>query len=103
MHAFLLSGLASLAFAALATIVWHYRRKRCGWPSRRQDYTWVFLHAGVVYVVACILVEHHVYKVPFDTLLANGYGDQQVNVAFAAAIFESLRALLNMWTGEDVL
>jgi hypothetical protein len=48
-------------------------------------------------------VQHFVFEVPYDKLLAKGYGEQQVNVAFAGAVWESLRSLLLMWTGKEIL
>jgi hypothetical protein len=103
MHPLFSSGLAALLAAFLVTVAWHYRRQRRGWPSRRQDYAWVLLHAGVAYVVICFLVSHFVFEVPYDKILAKGYGEQQVNIAFAGAVWESLRSIAHMWTGKEVV
>jgi drug/metabolite transporter (DMT)-like permease len=103
MHPLFSSGLAALSVAVLVVIAWHFRRRQRGWPSRRQDYAWVLLHAGIAYMITCFLVQHFIFEVPYDKLLAKGYGEQQVNIAFAGAVWESLRSLLLMWTGKEVL
>jgi hypothetical protein len=97
----MLSGLASLVVGIACVVCWHFRRARMGWPRRKPDYVWAFLHGGIVYVMAALLVVHHYEKIPYSEALANGFGDTQVNVAFIGAMFEAAWALWDLWNGND--
>jgi hypothetical protein len=100
MRAILLSGLMSLAVAIFTVIGWHFRRKHRGWPRRKPDYVWVFIHGGIIYVMAALLVEHNLNGTPYSDILSHGFGEAQVNVAFIGAIYEAGWTLWDMWNGD---
>src|ERR1051325_10262497 len=97
--AFILSGWASLIFAILVTIAWHFRRTKLGLDRRQQDYLWAFLHGGIIYVMGALILVHNVDHVPFADILKKGFGETQVNIAFLGALFEALWGLWDMWLG----
>jgi hypothetical protein len=99
---FLLSGWLSLLFAIIVAVGWHIRRTRRGWDRRQQDYLWAFLHGGIIYVMAAIIIVHNVENTSFADILKKGFGETQVNIAFLGALFEAVWGLWEMWLGNSV-
>lgn len=90
----------SLVAAFLTAFIWHWRRKKKEWARRRQDYVWAFLHGGIAYVMAALLISHHWAHMPYAKILSDGFGDPQVNIAFVATLFEAFWALWDLWEGN---
>ncbi len=93
--------LAPLITAVFTAYFWHKRRKSLGLPVRKLDYTRAFIDGGVLYVLAVILMFHQGLRTSYSDLLSQGFGDEQLTVAFVAAFFEALFSLLAIFSGED--
>src|SRR5437764_6331212 len=101
--AWLLSGVASLLAGCAAVGLWHWRRKSQNWPRRKPDYVWAFIHGGILYVMAALIIGHNWADLSYSELLENGFGDTQVNIAFIGALFEAMWALWDMWSGNELM
>lgn len=102
MREILLSSAASLAFATLVLIIWHFRCRRRRWVKKKADYVWAFIDGGITYVMAALLIEHNLNGSSYSQILAHGFGEPQVNVAFIGALFEATWALWDMWNGNGL-
>lgn len=95
----LLTGLGPLIVASLSVGVWHWRRKKQNYPRRKPDYVWAFIDGGIAYVMSVLLIVHYWSGETYSQELVNGFGDTQVTIAFASALFESIWAFVDMWNG----
>jgi hypothetical protein len=98
----LLSGLGPLIAASLAVAVWHRRRENQNYPRRKPDYVWAFINGGITYVMLALLIVHYATSLTYSQELASGFGDNQVTVAFIAALFEAVWAYCDMWNGVGI-
>lgn len=92
-----------LAFAFLVVLAWDFRCKRKRWRRRKIEYVWAFVDGGISYVMAAIVIAHNGYDMKFSDILATGFGDTQVNLAFIGALFEAIWSLWDMWNGDGVM
>lgn len=99
----ILNGVASFIAALIVMLLWSYRCKKKRWPSHKRDYVWAFVHGGVAYVMATLLIFHYITGMSFSELLQNGFGEIQVSIAFCSALFESGWTLVDMWNGRELL
>jgi hypothetical protein len=101
MHAIFFSGLTSVVVASLIVGIWHVRRSHRKWDFRKSDYAMVFLQGGVAYVMAVFLIEHFAYGTQYvDILMKRDFGGQQITVAFFGALWEAMKSIWDLWSGD---
>lgn len=101
MPTFFFTGPASVVFAAIIVVIWHFRRDHRNWAFRKSDYAWVFLQSGVFYVMVILLIAHFYHGVSYVELLSRDFASgPQITIAFIVTALEASKSIWDQWHGQ---